>query len=237
MAGKTTAKAPSGTAADKPQTRAKPGPKPGAAKAATKPAAAKPADPKPEAPTSPEQLAMKVDHTKENSDTFMTIVEVGTAKKVFLENMAHALIFDIFQMHQVLHALRSITDVEASYFLDFYASRLRPLLVEDILNGDIGGLLDLGVWYALDGQEEILTEGLITRLGDDIQATPEQTRKLAIEAVYGDNRNETPSRGERWMPALHRNSSREDLERVAPGHGGRSASDARESTYTSRRNR
>lgn len=220
MAGKTTAKAPSGTAADKPQTRAKPGPKPGAAKAATKPAAAKPAL----IPTT------GLEHLAQESNTFETVKEVTAAMKVFLENMAHALIFDIFQMQSVLNAIREIDAAETEYFLGFYASRLRPLLIEDSQTGEIGALLDLGVWYALDGQEEILTERLTTLLGGDVHAKPMQIRKLAIEAVYGDHRNESPSRGERWMPALHRNSSREDMERVSPRHD-RGAPEQREGRY------
>ncbi|MNQ42890.1 hypothetical protein D3C85_566010 [compost metagenome] len=222
------------TVTDKPQVAAtaakKPGPKPGA-----KAAAAKPADAKPGTTHDLAQVASMADLGKDTG-TFQTVKEISATTKVFLENMAHALIFDVFQMHSVLNAIRDIDEVEVAYFLDFYSSRLRPLLIDDNQSGNICALLDLGVWYALEGQEEILTEGLIERLGGDIQATPEQIKKLAIEAVYGNNRNETPSRGERWMPALHRASSREDLERVSPGHGHRS-SDSREGSYTSRRNR
>jgi len=140
--------------------------------------------------------------------TFETVVEVASGRKVFLESMAHALIFDVFQMPTVLFAIRDIDGPETEYFLDFYASRLRPLLIEDNQAGDIGALLDLGVWYALDGQEEILTEGLLRRLGGDVHATPQQVKELTIEAVYGAPREERPSRGERWLPALHRNGSR-----------------------------
>lgn len=208
MAGKATTAKPTGTA---PATRGKPGPK---AKEAVKPAtdaAVKPATVK----TGLEHLATQP-NDQQPGETFQ-LVEIGSARKVFLENMAHALIFDIFQMQSVLHAIRNIDDQELSYFLDFYASRMRPLLIEDAQHGDIGALLDLGVWYALEGQEEILMEGLITRLGGDISATPEQLKNLAIEAVYGKPREET-SRGERWMPALPRSSSREDMQRVSPRH-------------------
>lgn len=207
MAGKTIV-TPAATAAKKPgrQPRdpaaAKPGPKTGGAKPGT--------GGKDIPQNGLEHLA--------KSDTFETVVEIAGSRKVFLENMAHALIFDIFQMQTVLHAIRDIDGQETEYFLDFYASRLRPLLIEDNQHDNIGALLDLGVWFALDGQAEILTEGLLHRLGGDVSATPKQIKELAIEAVYGDNRNETPSRGERWMPALHRNSSREDMQRVSPRH-------------------
>jgi hypothetical protein len=218
MAGKTTATP--AKAADA-KERVKPGPKPGAKpgpKSAADKAAAKPGA---DASLGERVLGVRSRTAAEQpqaESTFTTFVEVAGVRKVFLENMAHALIFDIFQMQTVLHAIRDIDEVEVSYFLDFYASRLRPLLIEDGQNDDIGGLLDLGVWYALEGQEEILTEGLISRLGGNIQATPQQIKELAIEAVYGDHRNDSPSRGERWMPALHRNSSREDMQRVSPRH-------------------
>jgi hypothetical protein len=220
MAGKATTAKPTGTA---PATRGKPGPK---AKEAVKPAATPPG-PKAqrqalellgaEGPGANDVSSANTSNIGGLTETFQ-LVEVDASRKVFLENMAHALIFDIFQMQAVLHAIRNTDDGEVDYFLDYYTSRLRPLLIEDSLNGDITALLDLGVWYALDGQEEILTEGLITRLGGDISATPEQLKKLAIEAVYGKSREES-SRGERWMPALPRNSSREDVERCSPGHG------------------
>jgi hypothetical protein len=201
------------TPTDKPQT------------AATKPAAVKPG---PKARASSAAGSGGKDSIKTGLEHLATApgpkaeaaAAVPAHRQVFLENMAHALIFDIFQMQTVLHAIRDISAEETEYFLDFYASRLKPLLVEDIANGAISALLDLGVWYALEGQEEILTVGLERRLGD-INITNGQIKQLAIEAVYGNHRDENPSRGERWMPSLHRNSSREDVERCAPGHGSR----------------
>ena len=216
MAGKTAAAKPQ---TDTTTTAKKPGPKPGAKAAAAKEAGAKPAAAA--KPASSPRITTGLEHLATGAaaeSTFETVREVSGVRKVFLENMAHALIFDIFQMQTVLHAIRDIDEPETKYFMDFYASRLRPLLIEDSQNDDIGALLDLGVWYALEGQEEILTEGLIHRLGGVIKATPQQIKELAIEAVYGDHRNDSPSRGERWMPALHRNSSREDMQRVSPRH-------------------
>lgn len=170
-----------------------------------------------QAPAKPDFIKTGLEHLAKES-TFDTVQEVSAVRKVFLENMAHALIFDIFQMQTVLQAIRDISNEEVDYLLDFYASRLRPLLIEDRQDGKICALLDLGVWYALEGQEEILTVGLLNRLGGEVHASPKQIRELAIEAVYGSHRDDSPSRGERWMPALHRNSSREDMQRVSPRH-------------------
>lgn len=199
------------TVTDKPtdNTRVKPGPKPAAKPAAAKPgpkaAAAKPAGKAGQAldkPATPEPDAGKTDGEG----------EVTAVRKVFLESMAHALIFDIFQMTPVLQAIARVDKAELDYFLDNYANSLRPLLIEDQQTGNIDGLLDLGVWNALEGQEVVLTEAIVFRLGGALNATPEQLTKLTIEAAFGQRRTERPSRGEGWLPD-RRGGFREALKR------------------------
>lgn len=202
MAGKTTTDKPTGD-------RIKPGPKPGAKPAAVKPAAkaaaAKPAGKAGSALATPATDAAELPKTKAK-------VEPTAARKVFLESMAHALIFDIFQMTPVLQAISRLEEGELDYFLDNYANSLRPLLIEDQQTGKIDGLLDLGVWNALEGQEEVLTEAILFRLGGALSATPEQLKLLSIEAAFGQRRDQRPSRGEGWLPG-RRSGFREALVR------------------------
>lgn len=206
------------TVTDKAQDPAK---KPAATKPAAKPAAAKPG-PKARGTAADQPGSGGKDIPKTgmehlaNDDHGTFVVEVPDVDKVFLENMAHALIFDIFQMKSVLHAIARCDEAELIYFLDTYASRLRTLLQDDRKTGHIDALLDVGVWQSLEGQEQRLTELLVERLAGDILTTPEQLKELLIEATYGARREERPSRGERWMPARHRNSSTEDVARCSP---------------------
>lgn len=203
MAGKTVTSNPT-------DERVKPGPKPGAKAAAAKPAA-KAAAAKPSGKAG---AALATPATPAPADVPKTKakVEPTAARKVFLESMAHALIFDIFQMTPVLQAISRLEEGELEYFLDNYANSLRPLLIEDQRTGSIDGLLDLGVWNALEGQEEVLTEAILFRLGGALSATPQQLKLLSIEAAFGQRRDQRPSRGEGWLPG-RRSGFREALVR------------------------
>jgi hypothetical protein len=207
MAGKTVTTKPT-------EERVKPGPKPGAKAAAAKPAAkaaaAKPAGKAGAALATPAGIADATNAT--DLPKTKAKVEPTAARKVFLESMAHALIFDIFQMTPVLQAISRTDEGELEYFLDNYANSLRPLLIEDQRTGNIDGLLDLGVWNALEGQEEVLTEAILFRLGGALSATPQQLKLLSIEAAFGQRRDQRPSRGEGWLPG-RRSGFREALVR------------------------
>lgn len=198
-------------------TGTKPGPKAGAQ--AAREAAAKPNSGGKDIPkTGLEHLARQpvTPEPKLEEETFKVLTEV---EKVFLENIAHSLIYDIFTLYSAIETLATLQDFAVEYFIDYYSSKLRPLLIDDEQNGKIGTLLDLGAWQALEGQEVVLAERIIEKLGGNINATQHQMKLLLVEATFGSRKDERPSRGESWMPSRPRHGQRYDVLRDSRSGG------------------
>lgn len=176
------------TAAKPRNPRATPDPKPGAkAASAAKPAAEKAFD----------QHAFAGDPSGKGKGLATSSDNMSELQRMRIELIAYSLIYDIFTLHSALAALGMEDLAGEDYFVQFYCSRMRVLLTDDKVEGNIGTLLDLGAWMAIkNNSTSTKVQDYFSGL---VKPTDEQIRKLIIEAAHcQSNRDRTP-RGELWM--------------------------------------
>lgn len=173
----TTAKAPT-----------KPGPKPGPKSGAKAKAATAP-DKAPAATKAPEKTLAEIEAQE--------MSRMSELQRIRVELIAYSLIYDIFTLHTALAALALEDAAGENYFAGFYCARLSTILTDDAVEGNIGGLMDLGAWMAVrNNAVAVKVQNHFTRL---LKPTDEQLRKLLIEASHCQSNRDRPSRGDSWM--------------------------------------
>lgn len=130
-----------------------------------------------------------------------------------IETMAHALIYDIGCLRDVVTRLHDMSRIEDGHktlmrFFEYYVPRLEVLLEEEYLLGEISALSDLGEWHMVDdafGFEFPHYATIINLLKKPLNPTPRQLAML-FERSAKLERDE-PSRGESWIPKTSRRAS------------------------------
>lgn len=130
-----------------------------------------------------------------------------------LETMAHALIFDIDSLHDVINRLYTLVDSEhrpevVKKFFAYYVPRLEVLLEEDYLLGNISALSDLGEWRLHDAKSHgdyAHYPLILEMMKKPLEPSPQQMAMLLERSALVEREN--PSRGESWIPKTSRRAS------------------------------
>lgn len=130
-----------------------------------------------------------------------------------LETMAHALIFDIDSLHDVISRLYNLVDNDhrpevVKKFFAYYVPRLEVLLEEDYLLGNITALSDLGEWRLHDAKSHgdyAHYPLILEMLKKPLEPSPQQMSMLLERSALVEREN--PSRGESWIPKTSRRAS------------------------------
>lgn len=130
-----------------------------------------------------------------------------------LETMAHALIFDITSLPDVISRLYDLVPHEdresvVDKFFEYYVPRLEVLIEEDYLLGNITALSDLGEWIQHDrrshGDYDHYSR-ILSMLKKPLELSPAQLSWLLDRSAVLEREN--PSRGENWIPKSSRRAS------------------------------
>lgn len=130
-----------------------------------------------------------------------------------LETMAHALIFDIDSLHDVISRLYNLVPNEdrepvIKKFFAYYVPRLEVLLEEDYLLGNITALSDLGEWRLHDSRSHgdyAHYPLILEMMKKPLDPSPQQMSMLLERSALVEREN--PSRGESWIPKTSRRAS------------------------------
>lgn len=170
--------------------------------------------PRKTAATTPEAPANAPDAATSGEDMIKRHLKADAASlDLRLETMAHALIFDIDSLHDVIFRLYSLVpsedrDTVVKKFFAYYVPRLEVLLEEDYLLGNITALSDLGEWRLHDAKShgDYAHYALILEmLKKPLEPSPQQMSMLLERSALVEREN--PSRGESWIPKTSRRAS------------------------------
>jgi len=131
--------------------------------------------------------------------------------QIRIETMAHALIYDICQLRDVVARLLAMAVIDVTViekFLDYYAPRLQTLLEEDAACGEVTTLADLGEWRMLSSETVRLHENAPLAPEDFYSLLVSRLKKIELSAVQlgallefaAVGSRDQPSRGEDWIP-------------------------------------
>lgn len=128
-----------------------------------------------------------------------------------IETMAHALIFDIGSLRDVVAKLKTLPIGYVDAFFAYYVERFEVLLKDDAANGEIRSLMDLGAWRLVDSESDGddgtgYYNKIISRL-PPLSLTPVQIGKVLAESYLGEREGDVPTRGETWIPKTSRRAS------------------------------
>lgn len=180
-------------------------PKPTVATAERKPR--QPRTPKPDTGTETGQPAESTSGMKALDPMLQRHMKADAASRdLRIETMAHALIYDITSLRDVINQLHLMAGEDQpgkgiKRFLDYYVPRLEVLLEEDYLLGNIQALSDLGEWRLLDeamGFEFPYYATIIGALSKPLEPSPAQMALLLERSARIER--EQASRGETWIP-------------------------------------
>ena len=130
-----------------------------------------------------------------------------------LETMAHALVYDIDSLHDVIARLYNLVDNDhrpevVKKFFAYYVPRLEVLLEEDYLLGNITALSDLGEWRLHDAKSHgdyAHYPLILEMMKKPLTPSPQQMAMLLERSALVEREN--PSRGESWIPKTSRRAS------------------------------